>query len=342
MKINNRPVILFCLILLKVLFSFKEIYAQAPQITSFAPDSGSVGSLVTITGTDLGNTSAFSIGGVSALVISNSRNYIGRNGYARRCHRIDICHYCRRKRYRQHEFHLWIYTRIGGFWNQQGSKLVGTGNIGAARQGISVSISADGNTAVAGGFGDNSNQGAAWIWTRTGTLWTQQGVKLVGSGNTGAAQQGTSVSISADGNTVIVGGFADNGNVGAAWVWKRNGGNWTQEGGKLVGGGYVGSSNQGRSVCLSDDGNTAIVGGPNDNFPNGAAWIWIRTGGTWLQQGNKLVGTGGVGIQVQGRSVSISADGNVVIVGGPGDNLNIGRLGYGCVQEVFGYNLVIN
>ncbi|MBK9401808.1 MAG: IPT/TIG domain-containing protein [Bacteroidetes bacterium] len=376
MKINNRPVILFCLILLKVLFSFKEIYAQAPQITSFAPDSGSVGSLVTITGTDLGNTSAFSIGGVSALVISNSgttlvgmvmpgavtglisvttaggsatgsMNFIvtttpfpgmqqgnklvggglvgaGEQGYSVSISADGNTAIVGGYKDNSDQGAVWIYTRIGGFWNQQGSKLVGTGNIGAARQGISVSISADGNTAVAGGFGDNSNQGAAWIWTRTGTLWTQQGVKLVGSGNTGAAQQGTSVSISADGNTVIVGGFADNGNVGAAWVWKRNGGNWTQEGGKLVGSGYVGSSNQGRSVCLSDDGNTAIVGGPNDNFPNGAAWIWIRTGGTWLQQGNKLVGTGGVGIQVQGRSVSISADGNVVIVGGPGDNLNIG------------------
>ena len=43
-------------------------------------------------------------------------------------------------------------------WSQQGSKLVGTGNTGAAVQGISVAISADGNTAIMGGAYDNSSK----------------------------------------------------------------------------------------------------------------------------------------------------------------------------------------
>src|ERR1700690_71804 len=122
-------------------------------------------------------------------------------------------------------------------FSQQGPKLVGTGAVGNANQGSSVSLSADGNTAIVGGFGDNNNTGAAWVWTRSGGIWTQQGPKLVGSGGVGQGYQGGSVSLSADGNTAIVGGNADNNNTGAAWVWTRSGGIWTQQGPKLVGSG---------------------------------------------------------------------------------------------------------
>ena len=66
-------------------------------------------------------------------------------------------------------------------WTQQGNKLVGTGAVGQAVQG-SVSLSADGNTAIMGGSGDNSNAGAAWVFTRSGSVWTQRGTKLVGTG----------------------------------------------------------------------------------------------------------------------------------------------------------------
>ncbi|MHA4875617.1 hypothetical protein, partial [Enterococcus faecium] len=48
---------------------------------------------------------------------------------------------------------------------QQGSKLVGTGNTGGSSQGFSISLSADGNTAIVGGNGDNGYAGAAWVYT---------------------------------------------------------------------------------------------------------------------------------------------------------------------------------
>ena len=64
----------------------------------------------------------------------------------------------------------------GGVWSQQGSKLVGTGATGATvYQGISSAMSADGNTAIVGGNRDNSSLGAAWIWTQSGGVWSQQG-----------------------------------------------------------------------------------------------------------------------------------------------------------------------
>ena len=216
----------------------------------------------------------------------------------------------------------WIFTRSNGIWTQQGNKLVGTGAIGASYQGYSVSISADGNTAIVGGYEDSLGVGAAWIFTRSGGVWTQQGNKLIGTGavtgNLDLSKQGYSVSISGDGNTAIVGGPRDSVTIGAVWVYTLSGGIWTQQETKIVGTGVVSqSSEQGFSVTLSYDGNTAIVGGYEDSSEIGAAWIFTRTGGVWSQQGNKLVGTGGIAEGCdQGESVSISADGNTAIVGG--------------------------
>src|ERR1039457_5309983 len=80
---------------------------------------------------------------------------------------------------------------------QQGPKLVGTGaGAATASQGQSVSISADGNTAIVGGFGAE----ASWIFTRSNGGWSQQGGELVGTGESGFAWQGQAVSISGDGN----------------------------------------------------------------------------------------------------------------------------------------------
>jgi hypothetical protein len=219
---------------------------------------------------------------------------------------------------------VWIWTRSAGRWTRQGNKLVGSGAAGLAFQGYSVALSADGNTAIVGGVFDNNQVGAAWIWTRSAGIWTQQGAKLVGSGSLGKAEQGWSVSLSADGNTAIVGGYADDVSAGAVWIWTRSGGVWTQQGAKLVATGAVGTASQGSSVSLSADGNTAFIGGYADNFGAGAAWVWKRSAGVWTQQGSKLVATGAVGTAQQGSSVSISADGNTAIVGGPADNFGAG------------------
>jgi hypothetical protein len=216
---------------------------------------------------------------------------------------------------------VWIFTRTAGMWAQQGSKILGTGTIGSARFGFSAAISADGNTIIVGGPDDDSGAGAAWIFARNGSVWTQQGSKLVGTGAVGASQRGISVSISADGNTAIVGGPNDNTAIGAAWVFTRSGGVWTQQGSKLVGTGFTGSAIAlGNSVSLSTDGNIALVGGPVDNGAIGATWVFTRTAGVWTQQGPKLVGTGSWGQAYQGASVSISSNGNTVLVGGFSDN----------------------
>ena len=213
----------------------------------------------------------------------------------------------------------WVFTRTGNVWSQQGSKLVGSGAVGAAQQGYSVAISAEGNTAIVGGPEDNSGAGAAWVYTRSGGVWSQEGSKLVGTGAIGAAQQGYSVAISADGNVAIVGGYADNSGVGAAWVLSRSLGVWWQQGSKLVATDTIGGAHGGSSVAISADGRTVVVGAHGDNSGAGATWVFTRIGVVWAQEGSKLVGTGAVRVAGQGTSVAISADGNTAIVGGPSD-----------------------
>ena len=294
-----------------------NLFATAPAINSFSPSSGAVGTLVTITGTNLSSLTAFTIGGTAAIAVSNSgTTLVGMVMPGASTGAISITT-AGGTATGTGNFSVTATLYPGG---QQGSKLVGTGNIGAANQGSSVAISADGNTAIVGGYFDNTAQGAAWIYTRSGSTWTQQGNKLVGTGKTDYPRQGSSVAISADGNTVIVGGYTDNNSQGAVWIFTRSGSSWTQQGTKLVGTGYSGQANQGSSVALSADGNTAIVGGNGDNYNVGAAWVFIRSGGSWSQQGNKLVGSGYSGQANQGSSVALSADGNTAIVGGYYDN----------------------
>jgi hypothetical protein len=213
-------------------------------------------------------------------------------------------------------------------FSQQSLKLVASDASEFAGLGVSVSLSADGNTAMVGGSSDNGGIGAVWAWTRSGGVWTQQGLKLVGSGASVESGQGSAVSLSADGNTALVGGAEDSDLRGAAWVWTRSGGVWAQQSPKLIASDNTGNAGQGFAVALSADGNTALVGGYNEGSA-GAVWVWTRNDfNVWTQQGLKLVGSGAVdgpfGKVYQGRSVSLSADGNTALVGGPFDNAAAG------------------
>ena len=204
---------------------------------------------------------------------------------------------------------------------------MGTGAVGSSLQGRSIALSSDGNTALVGGVADNGFVGATWVYTRNDGEWTQQGSKLVGAGALGTSYQGVSVDLSADGNTAMVGGYVDNAGVGAAWVFTRSSGAWAEQGSKLVGTGSGGEAEQGYSVALSADGNTAIVGSPTDSGLVGAAWVFTRSDGMWSQNGSKLVGTGAEGKQIQqGYSVALSADGSTALIGGPFDNGNLGAV----------------
>jgi hypothetical protein len=226
---------------------------------------------------------------------------------------------------------------------QQGEKLTGSGEEGEGELGFSVALSADGDTALIGGPGDDDHTGAVWVFVRSGSTWMQQGPKLTASGEQGGEDEepcedeageesgvcgfGRSVALSADGNTALIGGPYGDHNRGAVWVFVRSGSTWTQQGAELTGGEESGYGHFGRSVALSADGSTALIGGGEDQRGRGAAWVFTRLGSTWIQQGSKL--TGGdeeSGDGFFGVSVALSADGDTALIGAPGDSRYLGAV----------------
>ena len=221
---------------------------------------------------------------------------------------------------------VWVFTRSGNSWTQSGSKLTPSDETGAGLFGSAVALSSSATTAIIGGSGDSTGTGAAWVFTQSGGVWSQQGLKLLGTGAIGAAAQGYSVALAADGNTAIVGGYHDNTDAGAAWVFTQSGNVWTQAGSKLVGTGAAGNARQGFSVALSADASTAALGGYEDNASNGAVWLFTQSGGTWTQKGSKLTGSGNTGAAAQGTAVALSSNGRTMLEGGPADNSNAGAV----------------
>jgi hypothetical protein len=180
----------------------------------------------------------------------------------------------------------------------------------------SSAISADGNTFVVGISGDDSSVGAAFVYVRRDKCWSLQ-AKLVGananvSANT-KASQGASVALSADGNTLAIGGPQDNVGVGATWIFVRRNCQWIQQGPKLV---KVTSLLQGASVSLSADGNTLAVGAPN-TLPNGRVTLYNRLMGAWVEVGDAIsIGDlDNLPPTHQGALVELSSDATTLVVG---------------------------
>jgi hypothetical protein len=259
---------------------------------------------------------------------------------------------------------VYVYVRQGDSWTQQA--YVKASNPGQSDHfGSSVALSRDGNTmAIAahweasGATGVNGNQndnsvpqaGAVYVFTRTGTTWTQQA--YIKASNTGKLSEGTlvgdgdqfgfSLTLSGDGNTLAVGAISEdsaaqqiNGNqgddsaqsAGAVYVYARTGSTWAQQA-------YVKSANMGAgdglgfSVALSFDGNTLAAaafdedgGGRGINPPDntesqnsGALYVFTRQGGTWSQQAY-IKGSKGETSDGFGFATAISDDGNTIAVG---------------------------
>jgi hypothetical protein len=223
----------------------------------------------------------------------------------------------------------WVFTRSGSTWTEQGGELTADDESGAGEFGWSVALSADGDTALIGGPGDNGYNGAGWVFTRSGSTWTQQGGKLTADDETGGGGSGlgTSAALSADGNTALIGGDLDNtgggGSVGAAWVFTRSGSAWAQQGSKLTADDESGYGSFGKSAALSGDGDTALIGGPDDNSGVGAAWVFTRSDTTWSQE-DKLTADDESGHAEFGSSVAMSGDGGTALVGGPDDSTFVG------------------
>jgi hypothetical protein len=186
----------------------------------------------------------------------------------------------------------WVFQRSGSKWLQQGEKLTGSDEeplvIGELMYGSafggSVAISADGNTALVGGPLDHQGEGAIWAFTRSGTVWSQQGAKITAEGELPSftfglgGSFGSGLALTPNGNTAIVGAFGDDNGAGAAWIFKRFEGHWTQQPGKLLGSEESEGGGFGTNVAIAEDGRTALIGdGPGqEGSPpvEGGAWVF--------------------------------------------------------------------
>ena len=243
---------------------------------------------------------------------------------------------------------VYVYAKNLNLWTKQA--YIKAGNSSAGDQfGTSVSLSSDGNL-LAVGAPLQANTGSVYTFTRTGITWSQQ--DSVKASPAGIDNFGNAVSLSADGATLAVGaksetssttgiGSTDDNDpaitlVGAAYIFTNNAGNWQQQE-------YIKADNAGpgdffgSSVYLNSDGNTLAVGAPgeasstngisttaaaSDNaFSNaGASYVFTRdTNNAWTQQAYIKTSNPDPGDNF-GEAVSLSADGNTLSVGAPGED----------------------
>ena len=262
----------------------------------------------------------------------------------------------------------YVFVRSGTSWSQQA--YIKASNTGTSDQfGGSLSLSGDGNTLVVGASGEDSNAtgingdqsnnsasdaGAAYVYVRSGTSWSQQAYVKAGNAEAGDSF-GRSLSLSVAGNTLAVGATSEDSNAtgingdesdnsafvaGAVYVYTRSGITWSQQA-------YVKASNTeaidrfGTAVSLSADGNTLAVGAnvedsnatgingdqsDNSASGSGAAYVFVRSGAMWSQQAYaKASNTGGD--DQFGRAVGLSADGNTLAVGANDESSNATGVG---------------
>ena len=161
-------------------------------------------------------------------------------------------------------------------WTQQ-QELIASDGVASDYFGYSVSVS--GNTAVVGAYHKNSAQGAAYVFVRSGGIWSQQ-QKLTASDGALGDQFGESVSVSGD--TAMIGAPFKNTQQGTAYVFVRSGGVWTQLQELTASDGALGDE-FGHAVFVSGD--TAVLGAPGNNDPQssypGSAYVFLRSGGAW-------------------------------------------------------------
>ncbi len=223
----------------------------------------------------------------------------------------------------------YVFVRNGTTWIQQ-QKL--TASDGAMGDWFGGSVALSGDTVLVGAyrddFGTNTDQGSAYVFTRTNGVWTEQ-QKLAATDGAGDDLFGESVALSGD--TALMGSQHDDDNgsdSGSAYVFVRNGTTWTQQA-KLTAADGAANDYFGRSVALSGD--TALVGAAFDdvgaNSNQGSAYVFSRTGTVWTQQ-QKLNAADGAAGDDFGDSVALMAD--TALVGATlddvGANINQGSV----------------
>ena len=220
----------------------------------------------------------------------------------------------------------YVFVRKGGAWTQQAALRRAAHEEAKwvrARDGSAVAI--EGDVAVVGAPAYVNNCGIAWAYTRKGESWSNP-FELYPTNHNTEEGNGTSVAISGD--TILFGAplwRTNNGrwwSVGVVFAFIRKGDQWVQQGGEITPANRRADSRFGASVAL--DGDTALVGEPMHNPPTahlvanddgrGAAYIFVRKGGAWMEQARLAPKDSSVG-DLFGESVALS--GNYALIGAP-------------------------
>lgn len=186
----------------------------------------------------------------------------------------------------------YIFIRTGTTWTEQ-QKIFASDGMPGDNFGGDVAISGD--TAIVGAWGadvnGNFNQGAAYVFVRSGTTWIEQQKIVAPDGGFEHYFAGNGVAI--DGDTILVCGG------GAGYVFTRSGGVWSLQQ-KLT----VANNSLGTGVAL--EGDTAVISAAGENSGAGAIYVFVRSGGVWTQQQRLTTSDGAPGDDL--RKVDISGD----------------------------------
>ena len=181
----------------------------------------------------------------------------------------------------------YVFTRASTGWIQQAQLSAANG---AAGDFFGVSVALAGAAALVGApdktVGGNTDQGAAYVFTRSGITWSQQAQLTAANG---AAGDNFGFSVAISGDTALVGApnktVGRNADQGVAYAFRRSGSSWSQQAQLRAARGSAGDY-FGNSVSLS--GSTALVGAPyhtvRGHTDQGAAYVFVRSGSTWSQR----------------------------------------------------------
>ena len=220
---------------------------------------------------------------------------------------------------------VYVFTCTGSVWTQQ-QKLTAGDGIAGDQFGVSVALSADATIALIGAHGDDdkgTDSGSVYVFTRTGTVWTQQ-QKLTASDGVAGGWFGVSSALNADGSMALVGAMGDDdkgAKSGSVYVFIRVGSVWTQQQ-KLLASDGVTLDYFGGSVALSADATIALIGAHADDdkgADSGSVYVFIRVGSVWTQQ-QKLLASDGTVNDSFGISVALSADATIALIGAMNDD----------------------
>jgi hypothetical protein len=213
--------------------------------------------------------------------------------------------------------HVRIYENQSGVWTQIGQDI--DGDTAEDQSGYSVSLSSDGSIVAIGSiFNDENgiNSGQVRIFENQLGVWTQ-----IGSDIYGYAPEdffGRSLSLSSNGSVIAIGASQNDGNgdnSGHVRVYENQSGVWTQIGQDIEGEGAGDLS--GYSVSLSSDGGVVAIGAPFNigvSVLPGHVRIYKNQSDVWTQLGADIDGESDG--DLSGASVSLSADGSIVAIGG--------------------------